>query len=107
MKTNRINTIHWLLAVMLATVTIGLAGGAIGLAKISPESKECIDCHKKDNPGLYEQWGSSLHFRGAIRAGSRSRIPHDIEFPPALSLVRPLHPHLRTTGRTAPRRATR
>ena len=39
---------------------------AIGLKELSEESRECLECHKKDNPGLYEQWGESLHFRGNV-----------------------------------------
>ena len=29
---------------------------------MSKESQECADCHKDDNLGLYEQWGSSKHY---------------------------------------------
>ena len=28
---------------------------------ISQETKECIKCHKKNNPGLVQQWSSSKH----------------------------------------------
>ncbi|MBT8484063.1 MAG: hydroxylamine oxidoreductase [Phycisphaerae bacterium] len=41
-------------------------GGAIGLARLSDASLECIDCHRKDNPGLYQQWGGSRHYRANI-----------------------------------------
>ena len=30
--------------------------------QLSEESIECLDCHKDDNPGLYAQWGDSLHY---------------------------------------------
>ena len=36
------------------------------LPRMSDASKECIECHKTTNPGIYQQWGSSLHFRGNI-----------------------------------------
>ncbi len=33
---------------------------------ITPESAECIACHKIETPAIYEQWGSSKHFRANI-----------------------------------------
>ncbi|MCA8959523.1 MAG: hydroxylamine oxidoreductase [Planctomycetes bacterium] len=41
-------------------------GQAFGLPELSDESKECIECHKKQNPGIYQQWGSSKHYRGNV-----------------------------------------
>ena len=41
-------------------------GQAIGLPSLSKESQECVDCHRKDNLGLYQQWGSSKHYRGNV-----------------------------------------
>jgi len=51
-----------------ATLAIGQAslGQAIGLPKLSDATRECIDCHKKADPGLYQQWGASKHFRANI-----------------------------------------
>ena len=31
-------------------------------SQLSDESKECIECHKEENVGLYQQWGNSRHF---------------------------------------------
>lgn len=31
-------------------------------ASISDATKECLDCHSGDNPGLYQQWGASKHY---------------------------------------------
>src|SRR3989304_1843407 len=53
-----------LAAVLISSVNV--EGGAIGLKQISDKSKECIDCHKKEDPALYQQWGSSAHFRGNV-----------------------------------------
>ena len=39
---------------------------AIGLKEMSDASKDCIACHKKETRGLYQQWGSSKHYRGNI-----------------------------------------
>ncbi|MHC4106842.1 MAG: multiheme c-type cytochrome [Planctomycetota bacterium] len=51
-------------------VTAALAapppGGAFGLAELSAATKECVDCHKKESPGLYEQWGDSRHYRANV-----------------------------------------
>jgi hypothetical protein len=30
------------------------------------ESIECMECHKKETPAVYDQWGKSKHFRGNI-----------------------------------------
>ena len=32
----------------------------------SPETKECIACHKKNNPGIIQQWGDSKHYRAKV-----------------------------------------
>ncbi len=42
------------------------AGQAIGLPKISDESAECIACHKKTDPVVYQQWGDSKHYRANV-----------------------------------------
>ena len=39
---------------------------AWGLPEISQETKACIDCHKLENTGIYQQWGSSKHYRGHV-----------------------------------------
>ncbi len=41
-------------------------GSGYMLPKISDESAKCIECHKKESAVIYEQWGSSKHFRGNI-----------------------------------------
>jgi len=37
-----------------------------GLTEFSKESKECVECHKKEDPSVYKQWGSSKHYRAKI-----------------------------------------
>ncbi len=39
---------------------------AFGPATLSEESQQCIECHKEDNRALYQQWGSSKHYRGNV-----------------------------------------
>ena len=53
MKTKWKIAIPWLLAIPTISMSTAWAGGAIGKPTLSRESKECIECHKKDNPGLY------------------------------------------------------
>jgi formate-dependent nitrite reductase cytochrome c552 subunit len=36
------------------------------LPELSRKSQACIECHKEQNPALYEQWGSSKHFRANV-----------------------------------------
>ena len=57
-----------LLAAGAATLSIGQAtlAQAIGLPKLSDKTRECIDCHQKADPGLYQQWGTSTHYRANI-----------------------------------------
>jgi len=42
------------------------ASQAIGLRELSPESRECSKCHKKEHPGIYQMWGKSKHYRGNV-----------------------------------------
>ncbi len=34
--------------------------------ELSKESKQCIACHKKHNPGLIQEWGASKHYRANV-----------------------------------------
>ncbi|MCD6287794.1 MAG: hydroxylamine oxidoreductase [Candidatus Hydrogenedentes bacterium] len=33
---------------------------------LSEETVQCIECHRQETPGIYQQWGSSKHYRGAV-----------------------------------------
>jgi len=33
---------------------------------LSEETKACVECHKKDNPGIVQQWGSSKHYGASV-----------------------------------------
>lgn len=35
-------------------------------AEMSEETKECVACHKKNNPGITQQWGASKHYRAKV-----------------------------------------
>lgn len=39
---------------------------AIGLPEMSKQTQACVDCHKKENRALYQQWGESKHYRGNV-----------------------------------------
>ncbi len=47
-----------------------LASSAMGQifapAEMSRQTKDCLECHQKLNPSLYQQWGSSKHYRGNV-----------------------------------------
>jgi formate-dependent nitrite reductase cytochrome c552 subunit len=43
-----------------------LARAGFTLAEISPQSAACVACHKKESGAIYEQWGSSKHYRANI-----------------------------------------
>ncbi len=51
--------------ILLAAAVLPLHAG-FTLKDLSPESKACIDCHKKESAALYEQWGASKHFRANV-----------------------------------------
>lgn len=42
------------------------SAAAYTLPELSEKSRECITCHKDDNPIIYEQWGDSRHFRANV-----------------------------------------
>ncbi len=39
---------------------------AWGLPEMSKETKACVDCHKKLNAPIYQQWGNSKHYRANV-----------------------------------------
>ncbi|RMF75554.1 MAG: hydroxylamine oxidoreductase [Planctomycetota bacterium] len=51
---------------MLGGFTAVAAAQAIGLPRLSDESKECIECHQKQNHVIYQQWGDSKHYRANV-----------------------------------------
>ncbi len=56
-----------LLAGFVATSLSTFAyGQSFGRRDVSDESAECLSCHKKQNPVIYQQWGESKHFRANI-----------------------------------------
>ena len=39
---------------------------AIGLPELSEQSEECVDCHRRESVALFQQWGSSRHYRANV-----------------------------------------
>ncbi len=35
-------------------------------SEISEKTFECLECHRDENPGIYQQWGASKHFRANV-----------------------------------------
>jgi len=48
------------LALCLATTAFGAGSGLP--ETLTDTTKECLECHSGQNPGLYQQWGKSKHF---------------------------------------------
>ncbi len=60
-------TTRAILCVFVGLLTASMAQAqAFGLPEVSAKSKECIDCHKKQNVGIYQQWGESKHYRANV-----------------------------------------
>lgn len=55
-----------LVVVLVGARSVAVQAQTWGLPELSPESRECITCHKTENPSIYQQWGSSKHFRAHI-----------------------------------------
>ncbi len=57
---------------ILVAVSLLLGGGAALAAVKAPpkdfskETLECVACHKKNNPGIVQQWGDSKHYRAKV-----------------------------------------
>lgn len=56
-----------LIIVVVSAIWAGpVHGQAFGLKEISAQTTECIACHRKESPALYQQWGRSKHYRGNV-----------------------------------------
>ncbi len=51
---------------LAATILVAWSAPAIGQtfgpAQLSPQTRECLECHQKTDKGIYQQWGASKHF---------------------------------------------
>ena len=59
----------WMIASLASCVlggTSSVLAQAWGLPTISEQTKTCLECHKQENPGIYQQWGNSKHFRANV-----------------------------------------
>ncbi len=55
-----------LASTMFLAMPASIRAQAMGLPALSDQTRECIDCHKKKTPGIYQQWGRSKHYRGNV-----------------------------------------
>ena len=54
-------------ALLLSCVSVPPAAAQTwGLPEMSTETKACVECHKTENAGIYQHWGSSKHFRANV-----------------------------------------
>lgn len=61
------NRISLFAALLACLGSAGLASAqAFGPREISDKSKQCITCHKEHSPAVYQQWGTSKHFRANV-----------------------------------------
>jgi len=63
MKTSHLYLAWFALALVIAPRE---ATAGFTLPEMSPQSKACVECHRKESPAIYQQWGASKHFRGNI-----------------------------------------
>ncbi|MCH7886070.1 MAG: hydroxylamine oxidoreductase [Planctomycetes bacterium] len=58
----------WTIAVAMACLLLSSDAAAQHtlLPRLSETTKECIVCHQKTDPGIYQQWGESRHFRANV-----------------------------------------
>ncbi len=45
---------------------VAIASAVTIPAEMSKESMECIDCHKDETRGIYQDWGESKHYRANV-----------------------------------------
>ena len=62
---------RWMVAVLLPAAML-LLGTSYGFAQttipnqMTEETLECIECHVTETNGIYQEWGTSKHFRGNV-----------------------------------------
>jgi len=69
-RRSAINTQSWIIAAVIFISAFCLAPFAFaqawGLPEMSKETEACANCHKAENMGIYQQWGSSKHYRANV-----------------------------------------
>ncbi|MEW6237405.1 MAG: multiheme c-type cytochrome [Candidatus Omnitrophota bacterium] len=53
-------------ALVLPCAALLSAQATFSPKELTPESAECIECHKVETPSIYDQWGSSKHYRANV-----------------------------------------
>ncbi len=61
-----LRSVHVLTCILATAAATAANAGATIPAQLSEESKTCIKCHKDSDPGIYQQWGSSRHYRANV-----------------------------------------
>ncbi len=72
-----IKPIALLTAVLLAPLP---ARAGFTLPELSAPSRACVECHKKESQAIYQQWGSSKHYRGNVGCFEcHMALPDDVD----------------------------
>ena len=60
------NKLLYLIPSIIASVILPSGASAFFLPSQSEESQACAECHKKESPSIYDQWGHSDHYRANV-----------------------------------------
>jgi hypothetical protein len=51
---------------MVVTFTVPAHGQTVTPSELSEQSRACVECHATGSVGIYQQWGSSKHYRAHV-----------------------------------------
>ena len=74
-----------ILRLIIPLSVLPLSAKAFFLPEMSAESKACAECHNKESHALYQQWGSSKHFRANVGCFEcHTAFTHEVQLIPTL-----------------------
>ncbi|MGQ9649025.1 MAG: multiheme c-type cytochrome [Phycisphaerae bacterium] len=85
---NTAKTVAGITMAAFLTVAMPALAAPWGLPEMSAKTKACLECHRKDNTPIYQQWGFSKHYRAnvgcyechAAQEGESDAFKHEGEF---------------------------
>jgi len=54
------------IGLMVAVAASAVQGQSFGPRELTDQTKECLQCHRKESNVIYEQWGNSKHYRANV-----------------------------------------
>lgn len=75
-------------AILLLMQGVGSASVKAPPKEFSNETKECVACHKKNNPGIVQQWGDSKHYRAKVGCYTSATQPKKVMSMPTFTMTR-------------------